>query len=372
MQKVSINKAKQIAHRFLENTFDRIKKGDYRRQSQIHTPLYLHSSPGIGKSSIISQLCKEFDIGFVDLRLASMEASDLCGVPYVSHAGEETEDMKFSTPKWFPSKEKVEKGIMPEYGVVFFDELSNAPIGVQHAAYRIILDREVQTDVEMAPGWVVVAAGNLKEDKTGAKGVAPALANRFACHLTITHNFNDFLQYAYAQELHHHIIGFLNFKQDALYKFVPAKNDVAFATPRSWEQASNLLEMGFEGADLMTVLAGCVGDGLASEFVAFRKYYGKLPDFEKIMDGKEEYKSPKEKNGDRGIEFAIATSLIDCMLQNATKKERIKNLQPVIKDLNDDFVCMIFKTLKTIGTSEEFGPIVISSQENFRRITEYL
>jgi len=147
-------------------------------KSGVHMPIYMHSSPGIGKSAITKQIATTLDIGFVDVRLAQMEQADVAGIPYVSHSDVEgIEIMKVSIPDWFPSKERVGAGIFPEKGILFFDEMSNAPLGVQQSAYRIVLDREIHRNCELGDGWVIVSAGNLKEDKTGAKGVAPALAN---------------------------------------------------------------------------------------------------------------------------------------------------------------------------------------------------
>lgn len=365
MMQISINNAKRIVKASVEHTMKALKNGDQPN----HMPLYLHSSPGLGKSAIVRQVADDNGLGFVDLRLGSLEASDVCGIPYVSHVGAEDETMKFSIPQWFPSKEKVASGEIPEHGIVFFDELSNAPVAVQHAAYRVILDREVQTGVEMAPGWIIIAAGNLKSDKTGAKGVAPALANRFAAHLEIRPDLGDFSSYAVNAGVHHHVLGYLNFQANMLYNFDPAKNDVAFATPRSWEQASNILKIeGLQDADLGVMLEGCVGESAAHGFMAFRKYYGKLPDFEKIMDGAEEYKIP---TGDMGLMFAVTSSIIDCLIQNHDNKKRIVNLEKVMKQLQDDFLVMVYKTLKNGASEKAISAILVATMSTYGRISKY-
>jgi hypothetical protein len=365
MMQISINNAKTLVKAAVEHTMKALKNGEHPN----HMPLYIHSSPGMGKSAIVRQIANDNDLGFVDLRLASLEASDVCGIPYVSHAGAADEAMKFSIPQWFPSKEKAEAGEIPEYGIVFFDELSNAPVAVQHAAYRIILDREVQTGVEMAPGWIIVAAGNLKSDKTGAKGVAPALANRFAAHLEIRPDLGDFTAYAVNAGIHHHVLGYLNFQANMLYNFDPTKNDVAFATPRSWEQASNILNIeGLNDANLGIMLEGCVGEGAAHGFMAFRKYYGKLPNFEKIMDGLEDYKVPKD---DAGLLFAVTSSVIDCLVQNHDNKKRLGNLEKIMTQLPDDFLVMVYKTLKSGATEKAISAILVATMKTYGRISTY-
>jgi hypothetical protein len=344
----------------------------------VHMPIYLHSSPGLGKSAVVKQVTQELDIGFVDVRLAQMEQSDVAGIPYVAH-GDGTasaETMKVSVPEWFPSKEKIANGEFPEQGVLFFDECSNAPIAVQHAAYRIILDREVHRGATLGEGWAIVAAGNRKEDKTGAKGVAPALANRFAMHFDIGESVDDFLIWAYEAGLNEEIMGFLSFDASKLYMFDPKKNDVAFATPRSWEQTSNILNVGYAEDELNFAIGACVGDGVASEFAAFRKYYGKLPDMKKIMAGEETYKVDTKDNG---VIFALTSSLVSNLIQNAADTDKIKNLHEIMKQLPDDFLIMLYKNVKGVfenqenkAAKESLLNILNTTLETFKRVSKYI
>lgn len=360
MQKIKISTAKKLVDQFISS--------NRKSETKTHSPIYLHSSPGLGKSSIISQISDELKIGFVDVRLAQMESSDVAGIPYVSHAGKETEEMKVSVPHWFPSEEKIKAGLVPKEGIIFFDELSNAVIGVQHAAYGIILDRQVH-GVKMGDGWQIIAAGNLKDDKTGAKGVAPALANRFACHVQIVPDLGDFVSYALAYGIHREVIGFLNFKQDALYRFDPKKSDMAYATPRSWESASNILHNQFDHNTTTIALSGCIGEGTANEFMAFRKYYEQLPNFTDIMDGKVEYTVPKD---DMGLVFAVSSSIITALVENSEHTDRVKNLSNVMNQLDDDFITLIYKSLQSAGKAINAHNIIINSMDVFKRVTQHL
>ena len=354
MPTTTINTAKQFV----------IKSVAHEMKSGIHMPIYLHSSPGIGKSAVVKQVTKELDIGFVDVRLAQLEQADVAGIPYVSRSeGDEHETMKTSVPDWFPSKERIKAGLMPKNGILFFDEMSNAPIPVQHAAYRIVLDREIHRGCELGDGWAIVSAGNKKSDKTGAKGVAPALANRYAYHLDIEANLIDFTIYAMDTGLNKEIIGFLNFDASMLYNFDPKRNDVSFATPRSWEQMSNLLEVGYNNDELAHVMGGCVGDKVASSFMSFRKYYGVLPNFQKIMSGEETYTVPTSGKDHRGIVFALTSSLIQNVAENALDVKKLKNLEKIMVQLEDDFLIMLYKTVKGVfeGRKNEVSDKAITS-----------
>lgn len=353
---VTISEAKAILAKAVKAHLDRADKGLPLRNS----PIFLHSSPGIGKSSITHQIQQEFSIGMVDNRLGSVEASDVNGIPYVSHAGQDIETMKFSIPDWFPKDPN-------SRGILFFDELSNAPISVQHAAYRIILDRELH-NARLPDGWIIVAAGNLKNDKTGAKSIAPALANRFGTHLEIMPDVESFVQYAMQNELNHHIVGFLNFRNDLLLK-MPNAGENAFPSPRSWEQVSYHLESGYTDEQLSAVLSGCVGAPAAADFESFRKYYGELPDFGKIASGKEEYTVP---TNDLGLMFAVTSSLTQAYIERYAKDDEVKNLNKVLLQLKDDFLVLFYKSIQATRNEKIMMKLSKNTIKAFERVVPYI
>ncbi|HHE05527.1 MAG TPA: AAA family ATPase, partial [Epsilonproteobacteria bacterium] len=45
-------------------------------------PVFLWGPPGIGKSSIVSQIAKAQNIGYIDLRLSLLDPTDLRGIPF--------------------------------------------------------------------------------------------------------------------------------------------------------------------------------------------------------------------------------------------------------------------------------------------------
>lgn len=378
MIETTISTAKKMVRQMVQHNLAMQLAG----QKVENQPIFLHSSPGIGKSSITSQVCDDMrDVleemgrkpcfGFADIRLGSMDCSEVQGMPHVIGHGKEDSEMRFSVPDWFPSEERVAAGLFPEFGVVFFDELSNAPIDTQHAAYRIILDRSLHGGVKMAEGWQIMAAGNLKEDKTGAKMVAPALANRFSVHIKIVPSLVDFSGYALAKGLESMIIGFLNFKSDNLYKFDPAKSNVAFATPRSWEAASHLQKVYGDDEEMLTIaLAGCVGESVATDYMNFRRHQADLPDFVAIMDGKSDFVATSSM--DMGLMFALTTSMMQHLIDNVGDKDRIANLdKAILSQLPDDFKVMVYKMIKSLSNEATSGKIMLSTMATFKTVAKY-
>ena len=323
-------------------------------QSKAQQPVMLHSSPGVGKSSIVKQVCQENDWVFIDVRLSSMESSDVQGIPYV-----DGEDMRFSTPEWFPTDPDAK-------GILFFDEISNASIDVQKASYRVILDRQVQNGKTLPEGIKIIAAGNLKSDKTGAKDLVPALANRFGFHLNIKADPADFKSYASKVGIDFKVIGFIEWKPDALYRFDTARNEHSFPTPRSWEALSDLLSVGYDDDELAPVISGCVGENTSHEFMSFLRYYAKLPSMDDIANGKIEF---KVDNSDRGMAFALTSSLMSVALSNINDDAKIKNIWKVVDQLEDEFIALVYRNLKHADESYLIA-LVKNTMQTWKRVSK--
>jgi len=317
--------------------------------------VFLHSSPGIGKSSLVKQVSNKYKLPVIDLRLSTIEATDLCGIPYV-YQGEQ----KFSVPDWFPLDPNSK-------GIIFLDELSNASIEKQQAAYRLVLDREIQNNRKLPDGWFVIAAGNLKTDQTGAKAVVPALANRFSTHLTIKPNLDDFTAYAVDHKLNQKVVGFLNFSPSSLYQ-APTPNSMGFPSPRSWEQVSNLMSFGFEDDEFINVIGGCVGFAKTIEFLAYLKYYEKLPDFQEILNGSK-YTVPMN---DMGLLFAVTTSVMYLMMENHQNVPKIRNLSHILEQLSDEFLILVYKTIAQTKNVEMILNVVKATNDSYDRIKHYI
>lgn len=347
-------------------TLIRASLSDAIKRGVIPPNICLAGPPGVAKSAIIHQiaasLTEEFDkpCEVIDIRLAAMEGSDLQGIPYVAETGEVVEtyrngekitynkrDMFFSTPSFFPHD--------PEKNyILFLDELMNAPVAVQHAAYRLILDRTCQNGTKLMDNVAIVAAGNRKEDKTGAKDLAPAAANRFAMHLIIDKNQakEPFIAYAMRKGFDQSIVGYLNWKEGNIYN-PPSNGESAFPTPRSWEFVDGHLKNEVIAANdtlLNVAIAGAVGSSVSIDFMGFREYYSQLPDWKKIRSGKEEYEMPK---GDEQLKYAVSSAIayqvLDAMAMEDKEKSQaeVDNLCKVISQLPRETKIVTFKTMRS-------------------------
>lgn len=307
-----------------------------------HMNISLTGSPGIGKSSIVHQIAKELGMKLVDLRLSAMEESAVLGVPYVYQG-----IMDFSTPAWWPEDDSTPM-------ILFLDELWSASPMVQTAAYRLILDRTIQNGKKLPDNCYIIAAGNLKSDKTGAKDPLPAAANRFGLHLVIDRErcLMPTLEYFNQNGFDIKLTSFLEFDKGSFYGN-PGES-IAFASPRTWEDVNTHLSTYPEGVMLNAAIAGAVGSEAAHKFSGFRENFGRLPDYNKVMNGDKKYEY-KVDRGDIGLCFAVtvtaATHMVDLFSDTKAKNDEAvvnkgKNLMKLVGELEGDMQTIFLRTMK--------------------------
>jgi len=259
-----------------------------------HTPVMLWGPPGIGKSQIITQVAACHTAPVIDIRLSQMEPTDLRGIPFRIE-----NRVEWAVPSMLPDAER-----HGPYGILFLDEITSAPPSVSAAAYQLILDRRLG-EYEVPAGWAIFAAGNRQGDRGVTYTMPAPLANRFS-HFEVDTNIDDWVSWAYANNLDDRLIGFLRFKPELLFDFNPAHNPVAFPSPRSWEFAHRTLQKFGENPDLLLpTLQACVGPAAGLELHAFIENLDNMPDLDAILRG-ESVAVPREVD----LQYAVASALV--------------------------------------------------------------
>ena len=259
-----------------------------------HTPVMLWGPPGVGKSQMVAQVADRHKAPLIDIRLSQMEPSDLRGIPFRSE-----DEVVWAIPAMLPSVKR-----HGEEGILFLDEITSAPPSVSAAAYQLILDRRLG-EYEVPQGWAIIAAGNRQGDRGVTYSMPAPLANRFS-HYEVEVNMDDWVAWAYANNIDERIIAFLRFRQDLLFDFDPSHNPIAFPSPRSWEFAHRGLQKFDEHHELLTgALQACVGNAAGIELRAFIESLDQMPDLDAIING-EDIPAPKEID----LQYAVATALV--------------------------------------------------------------
>ena len=266
MKQLSINKLTTFLNKIIER--------------KIRSSIMIWGAPGIGKSSVISQIADSNNFELIDLRISQLAPTDLRGIPVPSG----------NKAHWFPPEFLPTEG----KGILFLDEINMAPPAVQGIAQQLILDRKVGS-YRVPDGWYIWSAGNRKEDHAAVFDMPAPLANRFI-HLEVKTDLKEFKSYALENKIDDKIISFLNFRPKLLHKI--DKNSPSWPSPRSWSIANDLLK-----ADIDVDPA--IGNAAAAEFRSFCKIYKTLPDIEPILRGKSSPKFPE----DLSAKYALCCAL---------------------------------------------------------------
>jgi hypothetical protein len=263
--------------------------------------------------------------------------------------------------------------------IIFLDELNSAPPAVQAAAYQLILNRRVGT-YKLPAGVDIVAAGNRDGDRGVTYRMPAPLANRFV-HLEAKVDFDDWQDWATLNKVHPEVVGYVGFAKQDLYDYDPKSSSKAFATPRSWSFVSDLL--GDDDCDtdtLHNLIAGAVGDGLATKFMAHRKVAGRMPKASEILDGKVKTLEIKEVSAMYSLTVSLCYELKDRAEKKTAKWDDMADLffRYMMDNFPTELVVMGAKTALTnydlpldatkMKSFDEFhkrfGKYVLSAMEN--------
>lgn len=273
--------------------------------------LFLWGAPGTAKSSVVKQTAKKRNFKVIDIRLTQMDPTDLRGIPVPSGLGTDHVEVHWAIPAMLPKRAPGSRIAMLEKDVweidetiegktsfgekrshfwdgaiILLDELPNAAPSVQAGSYQLVLDGQLG-EYYVPDNVFVMAAGNRETDKGSTFRMPTPLMNRFV-HVEVRSDFNDWQDYALMMKFNEDVVGYLTNFKSHLYNFDPKSSSRNFATGRSWEAVSDLLNNSSNLPDtvLYALVAGAIGDGIAVQFMDFRKNASKLPSASDILDGK--------------------------------------------------------------------------------------
>jgi DNA polymerase III delta prime subunit len=313
-----------------------------------HQPVMIWGPPGVGKSQTVKQVAdKMFGSAttargkkkapyanghFIDLRLPLLDSVDLRGIPTVENG----------RTVWLPPAFLPRDG----EGLLFLDEIVQAPTIVQSAASSLVLDRRIGEYV-LPDGWAVIAAGNRETDRAATNKMPSHLANRFT-HLQYDVHLEDWVTWALTHDVEPAVIAFLNFRPELLHKFDPSVK--AFPTPRSWEFVSRIMKQGMDDECFMETIAGTVGEAAATEFIGFFRVFRSLPDYEDICKHPDSAQVP-----DNAAALYAVTGMI-------TGRGQCKDAKPIfqyVERLPKDFQVLTYRdiTKRNVEMAETQGYI---------------
>jgi len=236
------------------------------RDAQYVVP-YLISGPGIGKTTTVQDIAAAEGVQCQILSLAQYDAGELGGWPVPSKTGDTMIRMR---PDWMPTEGR---------GVLFLDELPQAPVANQNIAAQIVNERRFGPH-HLPEGWVIVAAGNRASDRAGTNNMPSHLKDRLM-FLEVEADLDDTIKYFYSKRVDERVCAFLRFRPEWLHKFDRDAN--ACPSPRSWERVASIMSWGLDPVNQLEALAGQVGRAATADFHGFLKMYSTVPDMDELI-----------------------------------------------------------------------------------------
>ena len=321
----------------ISNAYINIINNNY--QIKQFPSIMLWGAPGVGKSQAIKQIANNIEketgkkTKVTDVRLLLFNPIDLRGIPTVNN--ERTESI-WLKPQIFNMDDSIDN-----INILFLDEISAAPPSVQAAAYQITLDRVI-CEHKLPDNCIVIAAGNRLNDKSVAYKMPRALANRLL-HLEISNDFQTWKKWAIKNNINEKVTGFLSFRNDFLCDEKNNSEDLAYATPRTWEMVSNILNNISDNInDVEDLISGLIGVGTTIEFKTWCNVYSELPNIEDIFEGKN-VKIPQKSD----VIYALINSMTHYAYANKDNLKKIGNSIIFANQLPPEYSLILIKDYMT-------------------------
>lgn len=297
-----------------------------------NTPVNLLGSPGVGKSDVIKQVAEQLNLKVIDFRLSTCDPTDLSGIPFISN-GRSAYMPNEAFPLASDTIPNREDGTPYDGWLLFLDEITNAPMAVQAAAYQLVLDRQVGQN-KLHKDVKIVSAGNMIDDGAAVTGeMSTALKSRMA-HINIEMSLDAWLDWAMGAGIHHSITSFIKFKPTALYQFDPKVDADTFPCPRTWGMVDSLIKtVGMNDKNLQALVSATISDGPASEFINYCKNFVGLPTYDDIVKNPEKVDVPKEMSTLYALSGSIGAQ---------TKKETVTEVMKFVDRMPKEFQLRTF------------------------------
>lgn len=235
---------------------------------------FITGAPGGGKSALAwslgAILTKElgFDVPVFEIRGPSLaDPSFVTGMPDVTGTVTTLKRMNLLPPENTPC-------------VLLIDELGATHQQIRSALTQLIYDKKAG-EYKLDPRTFIICTGNRHSDRAASTKVETHVANRLR-HFELETNLQEWQSYIADKGLPHLLIAFLEQRPDLLHKFDPKSEELAFPSPRTWEEVAIDMSLLTSSDDVLASAASLVGSGPAAELAAFVERAAVIPSWKEF------------------------------------------------------------------------------------------
>ena len=200
-----------------------------RKNGSVFTPLFTGEA-GLGKSAICQQWVKKQrarnpEFGFLDLRIAYMEAPDLIGFPAEGKDETGLARTKHLLPEFWPTSGE---------GLLLFEEPNRGTTGVMNCLMQILTDRKVH-NYTLPPGWLIASCINPESAEYDVNNMDAALKDRFE-EFEVEFDHLSFSEHIDNEDWHDNIQRYVN---SGMWIYKTPKElgpEAQYISPRTWSK----------------------------------------------------------------------------------------------------------------------------------------
>lgn len=276
---MNIKRAKQEIKDTIAAYLLKDEYGEYVIPQIRQRPVLLLGAPGIGKTQIMEQIAKECGIGLVSYTITHHTRQSAIGLPFVSKqsfGGREYTVTEYTMSEIVAAVyEKMEKTGLSE-GILFIDEINCVSETLAPAMLQFLQCKTFGSH-EIPQGWIIVAAGNPPEYNKSVREFDVVTMDRVK-KIEVEPDFAVWKEYALLAQLHPAVIAYLNARTGNFYKMETTVDGRRFATPRGWEDLSQMLivyeKLGLK-MDREVIIQYVQHEKIAKDFANYLELYEK-------------------------------------------------------------------------------------------------
>lgn len=230
-------------------------------------PLFAGAA-GIGKSEICQawvkkqQKTRNPNYGFIDIRVAYLEAPDFIGFPGESVDAHGAVRTSHRLPEFWPTDPESE-------GLILLEEPNRGTTAVMNCLMQLLTDRKVH-NYTLPKGWIIAGAINPDSAEYDVNTMDTALKNRFAS-FEVEYDHNTFVSFMEENNWCQHIVYFVKSGTWTYKDASSVGKDAVYVSPRTWAQLNAAHAAGALGdKQLHRIIATAVlGKDIGNEFWKF-------------------------------------------------------------------------------------------------------
>lgn len=235
-----------------------------RANGEVMNPMFTGDA-GLGKSQIVqqwvaSQRERNPNFGFVDLRIAYLEAPDLIGFPETAKDPNGTVRTCHRLPEFWPTDGE---------GLILLEEPNRGTTGVMNCLMQLLTDRKVH-NYTLPEGWLIAACVNPDSSEYDVNTMDAALKDRFE-EFEVEYDALTFIEYMDRKGWHNPIQRFVG---DAIWTYKTPKElgqNGKYISPRTWSKVNAAEKAGLAESRMLhrITVCGILGKDIGNEYHSY-------------------------------------------------------------------------------------------------------